>query len=1062
MLSVFPIGGSGEAHLYYTKYCQDAGEAEGRWVGEAKKELGLPGTVTTDQMKALLAGFDGKEPPVVEKDKPKQELGNKLVKNAGRDDRRGGFDLTFSAPKSVSCVWAVAESDVRDQIEKAAEKAAMDALAYLQKHEGYSRTGAGGIEQIKAKLIGSLFLHSSNREGEPNLHHHLVLNNLGFCDDKEWRTLDGTGIFKSKMTAGNIYKASLANGLQAMGFGIKPTEDSFEIIGVSKDVRNKMSSRSKQIEKYLQEKYGITRAQASSKQLSTAALETRQSKDAVENRRDFDLWKAELQSLGFTAEKIAELKQTPDNSRFTQKQAERAISDAVTELTKTDSTFTQRQLHSAVAKQLIGKASIQQVSDIIDKVMTSPSVVKLGGEDEYTSIGVRDMERDLVRTLVKRQTERLHRVDQSSLDGLKVSYPTITKEQWKAIQEVCNSDSAVSMVRGYAGAGKSFTMGAAAEAFKDSGYNVYGLAPSNKAKIGLQESIKSDSFTLDSFAFRLGEKMLSLTKKDILIIDEAAMADSLKLRPIIREANKAGAKLVFLGDEAQLQPIGAGQLFKTLYDKIGGVELTEIYRQHKKSESEAILNVREGDVLKTLRFYSGRRGANLDELGTEKGYEKLLSLQKSSKRTSSYVPVLYSQKPDLTEQNLDYRGYLIDQKYISTKGIEINGREYSRGDQIYFTETQRDLGISKGETAKILSVNEDQIEIKSQSGQKVKFSPADFSSFTYGYVIPSDQFKEEQGLHIEKDIIKMRDKVMSDWADFTLKNRDKSSLIIASTNKSVDELNSRARDFATKNAIVKDSRIINLKNGNIVKFSKLGQPNPKILLGHSIEKKSEIVTSIANTLKSNNMQIGIGDKLVLNKTNRKIGYAKNDLATVAGFTDDGKMLLKTENREFIFDLKQDTALGYGYAITAYKSQGDTVDRTFVVVDSKFYNRNIFYVAISRSRLATQIYSSIDFLGSLMEKDAAYLKTLRPERAAGEFFRLYRQKLADVIQGTNIKTTSQDSTTTKQLEDRTKSERLTDAVRRLERAIKPIKDKAEAKLKLNRKKKKKRSKGIKLN
>ena len=117
-----------------------------------------------------------------------------------------------------------------------------------------------------------------------------------------------------------------------------------------------------------------------------------------------------------------------------------------------------------------------------------------------------------------------------------------------------------------------------------------------------------------------------------------------------------------------------------------------------------------------------------------------------------------------------------------------------------------------------------------------------------------------------------------------------------------------------------------------------------------------------------------------------------------------------------------------------------VDRSFVAVDSKFFDENIFYVALSRGRDASQIYSATDFLGSLSDQDVAYLKALEPERSRGEYFRHYRQKLADIIKGSSEKSTSQDHFSKAQLQSRSRSEVLKDAMRKLERTLAPAKKK----------------------
>src|SRR5436190_15176017 len=104
MLSIGPMSG-GQSH-YYTHLAREdyylhGGEPPGHWHGRGAHQLQLSGQVTNDNLNLL---FDGYSPD-----------GHALVQNAGTDKRRPGFDLTFSAPKSVSVLWAVARSDVRHE-----------------------------------------------------------------------------------------------------------------------------------------------------------------------------------------------------------------------------------------------------------------------------------------------------------------------------------------------------------------------------------------------------------------------------------------------------------------------------------------------------------------------------------------------------------------------------------------------------------------------------------------------------------------------------------------------------------------------------------------------------------------------------------------------------------------------------------------------------------------------------------------------------------------------------------------------------------------------------------
>ena len=251
MLSIKTIGTSTKAHKYYIEYAQEKGESPGIFYDKTKELAPNGSIVESEQMKNLFRGFDS-------------EGKQKLCKNAG-ENHRAGWDLTFSAPKSVSIVWSSADTPLREQIEKAQEKAAKASLNYLNDNALFVRSGTNGVNQEKADMVASIYKHSSNRAEEPHLHSHAIIYNIAKSKvDDVWRTIEPKTIFQAKMAAGDFYKAELAHGLQKLGFEVEKTKDSFEIKGVPKNVCVAQSSRCRAIEEEL-EKHGMDRASANSK-----------------------------------------------------------------------------------------------------------------------------------------------------------------------------------------------------------------------------------------------------------------------------------------------------------------------------------------------------------------------------------------------------------------------------------------------------------------------------------------------------------------------------------------------------------------------------------------------------------------------------------------------------------------------------------------------------------------------------------------------------------------------------------------------------------------------------
>jgi conjugative relaxase-like TrwC/TraI family protein len=129
---------------------------------------------------------------------------------AWRTDGVTGFDLTFSAPKSVSSPWALGDPDTARELRAAHSAAVAAALSYLDAHASWSRRGVDGTEQVASHgLVAALFEHRTSRCADPQVHTHALVVNKVACADGIWRTIDAVELFHHKKSAGMVYQAAL-------------------------------------------------------------------------------------------------------------------------------------------------------------------------------------------------------------------------------------------------------------------------------------------------------------------------------------------------------------------------------------------------------------------------------------------------------------------------------------------------------------------------------------------------------------------------------------------------------------------------------------------------------------------------------------------------------------------------------------------------------------------------------------------------------------------------------------------------------------------------------------
>src|SRR4051794_2516256 len=155
------------------EYYLGGSEARGEWVGRASAELGLAGPVEASQLRRVLAGLDPR-------------AGSPL-RSAAHPVRVAGFDLTCSAPKSVSVLFGVGDPETRRRVRVAHDRAVREAIGYLERTAAAVRRGSGGtIVEEASGLVAAAFRHRTSRAGDPQLHTHVLVPNLGRGIDGRW------------------------------------------------------------------------------------------------------------------------------------------------------------------------------------------------------------------------------------------------------------------------------------------------------------------------------------------------------------------------------------------------------------------------------------------------------------------------------------------------------------------------------------------------------------------------------------------------------------------------------------------------------------------------------------------------------------------------------------------------------------------------------------------------------------------------------------------------------------------------------------------------------------
>lgn len=745
--SVSALSSSGAAASYYEAddYYAEGGLAPSEWQGEGAEALGLSGDVDREQFKELLEGRVAGE-----------QLGT--VRDS-KLEHRPGWDVTLSAPKSVSIMAEVA-GDRR--LLKAHGEAVKTALGFVEKHMAATRIREDRIvtREATSNLATASFQHGTSRAQDPQLHTHNVILNATQDKEGNWRSLEPRAIYQLQKQIGAVYRQELALKVRELGYGIETGKESmFEIKGVSKDVINAFSGRSAAIVDRLAER-GKTREQASAAEKQIAALDTRDAKSGIDHAKLVKDWRTTADAVGFgpnqrlaltdSAKAQVENNASP-NSIATKGQimAERAVAHAIQNLSERQSVFAESNLEEAAGSFGLGIVSHSQIQRAIQEAANSGDLLPRSFEDkrgaEFSGFTTRENLEIEQRMLQSEQKARgmmpaisspiaaAKAVASASAEAQKIGLPW-NGGQRTSTKQLLTSQNRITALQGYAGTAKTTTvLTTYAREAEARGYNVTALAPTASAAMTLGNA-------LDTRADTVARHFLAPdggSGKSVWIVDEASLLSSRDAAKLFDIAEQQDARVLLVGDIKQLGSVEAGAAFAQLQS--AGMEtakLGEILRQTNTATREAVLASIEGDARKALAAINGGGGRIVETAEREDRFAAIAKayagLDKAEQSETLIVEPSREGRDTLTDEirkELAKTGALtgsaIEAQSLVNKGLtRAEAREpanYAKGDIIRFTKDYAHKNVSRGASYRVESIDPDKaaIALKSEDGRDI-------------------------------------------------------------------------------------------------------------------------------------------------------------------------------------------------------------------------------------------------------------------------------------------------------------------------------------------------------
>uniref|UniRef100_UPI0035CC911C Ti-type conjugative transfer relaxase TraA n=1 Tax=uncultured Sphingomonas sp. TaxID=158754 RepID=UPI0035CC911C len=447
---------------------------------------------------------------------------------------------------------------------------------------------------------------------------------------------------------------------------------------------------------------------------------------------------ARMAEQGVASERIAE------HHDIARANGEKIIANpgiALDAITRNQATFTRRDLAMFVHRHSDGK---EQFDQAMAAVRGAPDLLALGkdgrGDERFTSRDMIETEQRLERATLAIANRGEHTVADRYRDtalARAASRGMILSSEQRSAYEHVTEAKGLGVVVGYAGTGKSAMLGVAREAWEGAGYAVRGLALSGIAVENLESGSGIASRTIASIEHQWAQDRDLLSARDVLVIDEAGMIGTRQLERVINEAEKRGAKVVLVGDPEQLQAIEAGAAFRSVAERYGSVEITDIRRQREGWQRDATRQLATGRTAEAVRAYDEAGHVHAAPTRERASADLIDRWDRDRAASPSASRIILTHTNDaVRDLNLAARERLRTAETLGNDvaiATERGCRQFAAGDRIMFLKNERSLGVKNGSIGSVESLTSSRMAVMLDDGRSVAFDIKDYAHVDHGY-----------------------------------------------------------------------------------------------------------------------------------------------------------------------------------------------------------------------------------------------------------------------------------------------------------------------------------------
>ncbi|MGO8907118.1 MAG: MobF family relaxase [Solirubrobacteraceae bacterium] len=695
------------------------------------------------------------------------------LRPAGADGSRGGgIDVTFSAPKSVSVVWALGDPWQREQIEEAHARAVERSMSYLKERVPVVRRRYSGqvMEEQAKDVIATAYRHTTARgvsgaeAPDPQLHTHVVITGA-VREDERIVAVASRPVFRGLREVGAFYRSALAQELAQEGYPIEQGTGRdgkyFEIAGVPVWLRDAFSKRHREIAQAA-ERFRAKHGRAPERgEIRDIALENRRAKD-LSTRSDLQrVWARTGERYGFGADEAVHLVGAPVHIA-----PERPIEERIeTTLTEREAIFDAGLLRAVALEQSAGELGPEEAIAVTRAMVGERRILTLEG-GRMTTLAVRAQEQAIERRagVLAQDHDRdagdVARILASEQVAERIGAPP-SREQSEALRTLTGPER-LSILVGPAGTGKGVVIDAAARTEQTMGLDVIGVAVSGSTaeRLGADSpSLAGHTMTVDALVARANNGRLDVGPDTTVILDEAGMVDHKRMDALAELIERSGAKLIAVGDGKQLPSIGPGGMFDRLAHHAPTAELADIHRTSDPEERKAWAALRGGEPERAMAHYKSRQQlffTNTREQAGEAAVQRWAELTKT-RGIRDVALIADASNVEIDRLNARAQHLRAERGELGQREIALPHQHYGlrQGDLVVFTKQHRAAGrarIENGSRGEVTAIDKHGglgITLDG-SNRPVSIAGEELESLRLGY---AQHVYRQQGATVERSVV---------------------------------------------------------------------------------------------------------------------------------------------------------------------------------------------------------------------------------------------------------------------------------------------------------------------